>query len=91
MPSHPELLDHLADEFVNDGWSIKRLIRKLMQTEAYARSSSPSTAAKENDPENVWLSRASVRRLQGEAIRDSILAVSGRLDRKMLVLRLPFI
>lgn len=83
MPSHPELLDHLADEFVNDGWSIKRLIRKLMQTEAYARSSSPSTAAKENDPENVWLSRASVRRLQGEAIRDSILAASGRLDRKM--------
>lgn len=82
-PSHPELLDHLADEFVNDGWSVKRLIRKLMLTEAYARSSVPSPEAAEKDPENVLLSRANVRRLQGEAIRDSMLAASGRLDRKM--------
>jgi len=82
-PSHPELLDHLADEFVKDGWSIKRLVRKLMLTDAYARSSSPSTDAVEKDPDNIWLSRANVRRLQGEAIRDSILSTSGRLDRKM--------
>ena len=82
-PSHPELLDHLADEFVKDGWSIKRLIRKLMLTEVYARSSSPSSSASLDDPQNILLSRANVRRLQGEAIRDSILVASGRLDRKM--------
>ena len=82
-PSHPELLDHLADEFVKDGWSIKRLIRKLMLTDAYARSSSPTTSATQQDPENILLSRANVRRLQGEAIRDSMLVASGRLDRKM--------
>ena len=82
-PSHPELLDHLADEFVKDGWSIKRLIRKLMLTEAYRRSSTPSVASRETDPENVFLHRANVRRLQGEAIRDSMLASSGRLDKDM--------
>ena len=54
-----------------------------MLTEAYARSSSPSRTAMETDPENILLSRTNVRRLQGEAIRDSILAASGTLNRKM--------
>ncbi len=83
LPSHPELLDHLASEFVDDGWSIKRLVRKLMLTEAYQRSSRPTVEGNELDPENRLLHRANVRRLQGEAIRDSILASAGSLDRKM--------
>lgn len=88
-PSHPKLLDHLADEFVKDGWSIKRLIRKLMLTEAYARSSSPLSDAAEKDPENILLARANVCRLQGEAIRDAMFAASGRLDRKMFGVSVP--
>lgn len=88
-PSHPELLDHLADEFVNNGWSVKQLIRKLMLTAAYARSSKPSPEAAEQDPDNVWLSRSNVRRLQGEAIRDSMFVASGRLDRKMFGPSIP--
>jgi len=88
-PSHPELLDHLADEFVKDGWSLKRLIRRLMLTDAYARSSTPTSKTSDIDPENIWLSRANVRRLQGEAIRDSILSASGQLDLKMFGRSVP--
>ncbi|QEG22025.1 DUF1553 domain-containing protein [Mariniblastus fucicola] len=82
-PSHPELLDHLADGFVENGWSIKRLVKKILLTDAYQRSSTPSESGQELDPDNVYLSRTNVRRLQGEAIRDSMLAASGRLDKKM--------
>jgi hypothetical protein len=79
-PTHPELLDHLADEFRRDGWSLKRLIRRLVTTRAYLMSSQRNAAAEEQDPANLLLHRASVRRLESEAIRDAILAVSGRLD-----------
>lgn len=84
-PTHPELLDHLAWQFVHeDHWSIKRLLRRLVLTEAFARSSRAATGkAAEIDPANTLLHRMPVRRLEAEAIRDAILAVSGRLDPKL--------
>jgi hypothetical protein len=83
-PSHRELLDSLAVHFVQDqGWSLKALIRGIVLSRAYQMSSRPDDAAAEQaDPDNVLLHRANVRRLEGEAIRDAMLAVSGRLDPK---------
>ena len=82
-PTHPELLDHLATEFVREGWSLKRLIKQITLSSTYQMDSTPSEAGDALDPENLLLHRARIRRLQGEAIRDSILTVSGRLDRSM--------
>ncbi|HUY32672.1 MAG TPA: PSD1 and planctomycete cytochrome C domain-containing protein [Pirellulales bacterium] len=82
-PTHPELLDHLADRFVQNGWSIKRLVRELVVSRAYQLSSRPSGRAIEVDPRNLLLSHGSLRRLEAEAIRDAVLAVSGRLDERM--------
>lgn len=81
-PSHPELLDFLAARFRSElGWSTKKLIREVMLSQTYQMSSQPADArAEELDPENLLLHRANLRRLQGEAIRDALLAVSGRLD-----------
>ncbi|MBZ2180950.1 MAG: PSD1 and planctomycete cytochrome C domain-containing protein [Acidobacteria bacterium] len=79
-PSHPELLDHLAASFVADGWSIKKLIRKLVLSRTYAQASAPQPAGLAADPENRLLWRMSPRRLEGETIRDAMLAVSGQLD-----------
>jgi hypothetical protein len=79
-PTHPELLDHLADRFVRDGWSLKRLIRALVLTRAYRMSSRHDPRSEGLDPENRLLHRMPVRRLEAEPIRDAILAVSGRLD-----------
>jgi len=81
-PTHPELLDYLADRFVKEGWSIKKTIRALVLTRAYRMSSQP-TEADQADPQNLLLHRMRLRRLEGEAIRDSMLSVSGRLDLKM--------
>ncbi|MBI1311516.1 DUF1553 domain-containing protein [bacterium] len=83
QPTHPELLDALASEFINDGWSIKRLIRRLMLTHTWRLSSSVNPAYAESDPENLLWYRAGIRRLEGEVIRDEMLAVSGRLDSTM--------
>jgi hypothetical protein len=83
-PTHPELLDWLADEFANRGWSQKQLIRELVLSRAYQMSSRPDDAESEQvDPANLFWHRANVRRLEGEAIRDCLLAVSGRLDDTM--------
>lgn len=84
-PSHPELLDHLAWQFVHeDAWSMKRMIRRLVLTDTFALSSRAATGrAAERDPENILLHRMRVRRLEGEAIRDAVLAVSGRLDARL--------
>ena len=82
-PTHPELLDYLANEFRRDGWSFKRMIKRLMMTQTYQMDSAKNPAAAEIDPENLYLHRASVRRLQGEAIRDSILKISGELNEQM--------
>lgn len=82
-PSHPELLDFLADGFVREGWSIKKLIRMLANSQAYRMESASSADAAKIDPANRLLSRMPVRRLEAEAIRDSILWVSGQLDGTM--------
>ena len=77
-PTHPELLDYLATEFVADGWSLKRMVRRLVLSSTYRMSSDGPTP--EADAENLLLHKFRVRRLEGESIRDAILAVSGRLD-----------
>jgi len=81
-PSHPELLDHLAATFVEDGWSLKRLIRSLVLSRVYRLDATFVEANFEKDPENVWLWRMSPRRLDAEAIRDAMLATAGKLDLK---------
>jgi hypothetical protein len=78
-PTHPELLDYLADRFVRDGWSVKKLIRTLVLTRTYQMSSCPDRRAEKADPGNLLLHRMRLRRLEGEAIRDAMLAVSGQL------------
>ena len=80
LPSHPELLDFLATEFRKDGWSTKRLIRSVMLSKTYRLSSERSEASELQDPTNTLLHRANIRRLQGEAVRDAILTVSGALN-----------
>jgi hypothetical protein len=79
-PSHPELLDHLASRFVADGWSWKRLLRTIVLSRAYRMSSAPDGKGDEVDPQNVLVHRQNIRRLQGEAIRDAVLRISGRFD-----------
>jgi hypothetical protein len=81
VPSHPELLDWLAADFRDQGWSVKKLIREIVLSQAYQMASQPNDAAAEvKDPNNIWWHRMNVKRLEGEAIRDAVLAVSGRLD-----------
>jgi hypothetical protein len=84
-PSHPALLDHLAAWFVAEGrWSQKALIRRIVTSSTYRQSSASHDARfGEIDPENRLLHRANVRRLEGEAIRDALLAVAGTLDPEM--------
>ena len=82
-PSHAALLDHLAGAFVDDGYSVKQLVRRLVLTRTYQMSSQASPAALETDPSNRLLQHANLRRLDAEAIRDSMLSVSGRLDPTM--------
>ena len=83
-PTHPELLDWLASELVDGGWSLKRLHRLIVTSHAYQQSSRVSNdRAALSDPGNTLLRRQNVRRLEAEAIRDSILTVSGKLSRTM--------
>ena len=79
-PSHPELLDHLALSFVDDGWSVKSLIRDIVTSRSYQISSTFDSTAFTVDPENKLHWRADKRRLDAESLRDSILAISGTLD-----------
>ncbi len=79
-PTHPELLDYLASRFVASGWSIKAMHRLMVHSRAYRMSSRLDPEADRLDPSNELWHRADVRRLEAEAIRDAILAVSGRLD-----------
>jgi hypothetical protein len=84
-PTHPELLDYLAWTFMHeDGWSLKKLHRRIMLSSVYQQSSRDRPECRQRDPENRWLWRANRRRLDLESMRDSLLAVSGRLDPKML-------
>ena len=79
-PSHPDLLDYLAARFVEEGWSIKAMHREVMLSAAYALSTEFSERNYEADPENRLLWRARRRRLDAEALRDSMLYVAGNLD-----------
>lgn len=81
MPTHPELLDWLADTFVKDGWSIKRMHKLIMLSRAYQLASSDDEANLRLDPANDLHWRCARRRLDAESIRDAMLAVSGNLDR----------
>jgi hypothetical protein len=78
-PSHRELLDHLATTFVADGWSIKKLIRRIILSQTYQMSSETDADAK-LDPENRLLSRMNRKRLDAESLRDTVLLVAGQLD-----------
>lgn len=82
-PSHPALLDYLATRFVEEGWSTKKLVRLLVTSAVWRQSSVPDPKAVEIDPENRLWHHYPMRRLEAEAIRDSLLAVSGRLDRTL--------
>ena len=80
---HADLLDHLASQFIHQEWSIKSLIRYIMTSKTYQMSSSihsPQNHVK--DPDNQWFWRQEIRRLDAEAIRDSLLDLSGDLNRK---------
>jgi hypothetical protein len=79
-PSHPELLDYLALRFMQDGWSIKNLVRQIVLSEIYQQSTQGAAATQAVDPDNRLFGRANRRRLEAEAIRDTILQVSGRLS-----------
>src|SRR5207302_1004592 len=79
-PTHPELLDALATQFVRQGWSLKKLIRSLVLSRTYQMSSQGDEAGLASDPGNLWLHHRSLHRLEGEAIRDAMLTVSGRAD-----------
>jgi hypothetical protein len=82
-PSHPELLDYLAARFIEDGWSVKKLHRRIMLSAAYQMSSDISAEAAEQDPGNRLLSHFSRRRLDVEEVRDSMLALDGSIDLTM--------
>ena len=82
-PTHPDLLDYLASRFQAEGWSMKSMIRLLVTSRVFQLDAKPSPEAEDRDPANLLLSHANVRRLEAEAIRDSLLEVSGRLDRTL--------
>ncbi len=81
-PTHPELLDALATEFVRDGWHLKPLVRRIVMSAAYQRSSGYNAESIAADPENRLLWRMHRRRIPAEAIRDAMLAAAGALDRR---------
>ncbi len=82
QPSHPKLLDFLAARFVHTGWSIKSLIRQIVTSRTFRQSSVAEASFREIDPDNRLIHHFPVKRLEAEAIRDTILAVSEGLDRK---------
>lgn len=83
LPSHPELLDYLALQFVEQDWSMKAMIREMVLSETFRQSTSLDPAAQQADPQNLLLHHYPVRRLEAEAIRDAMLATSGQLDLTM--------
>jgi hypothetical protein len=80
-PSHPELLDWLAGEFVTQGWSVKKLHRLILLSSVYQTSAMAEEKSVKADPNNRWLGRTTRRRLDAESLRDAILSVGGKLDR----------
>ena len=82
-PTHPELLDWLAVEFIDNGWDIKRMVKTLVMSRSYQQDSRPTPALRERDPFNQWYARQSRWRLDAELVRDNALAVSGLLVNMM--------
>jgi len=79
VPSHPELLDYLAGEFVKNGWSVKKLVREIVLSRAYGLSSDTPALHRERDPDNRLVWKHTPRRLDAEEMRDAMLLVAGRL------------
>jgi hypothetical protein len=79
-PTHPELLDYLAGEFIEQGWSLKKLHREIVLSAVYRQASDDRADAARVDPQNTWLWKTNRRRLDFEATRDALLAVAGRLE-----------
>ena len=79
-PTHPELLDWMAVRFVENGWSVKQLHRLLMNSATYRQSSQVSDIQQQLDPDNAWISRMPLRRMEGEVLHDSLLQIAGRLN-----------
>lgn len=83
-PTHPELLDWLAGEFIRGGWRLKPLVRRIVESSVYQQTASPPAAlvacAAKSDPDGHWLWHQRLRRLESEMVRDSLLAVGGQLD-----------
>src|SRR5262249_36149452 len=82
-PTHPELLDWVAAEFVERGWRLKELHRLILTSAAYRQSARQDAAKLRLDPDNRLLGRMALRRLEAEAVRDAVLAVSGALYRRL--------
>jgi hypothetical protein len=82
-PTHPALVDWLAAEFMENGWSMKHLHRLIVTSSVYRTDSTSDPASASKDPDNRWLWRINARRMEAEAVRDSLLAVSGQLDRTL--------
>ncbi len=79
-PSHPELLDHLAILFIDSGWSVKTVIREIVNSRSYRIDTAYNANYHAKDPDNTLLWRANRRRLDAEVVRDSMLSISGKLD-----------
>ena len=79
-PSHPQLLDHLAISFRENGWSTKQMIRQIVTSRVYQQACQSPTDISDVDPENRFLSRQNQRRLEAESIRDAMLVASGQID-----------
>ena len=90
-PTHPELLDWLASEFVDSGWSVKYLHRLILNSSTYRQSSADRPAARAIDPENRLLWRMNFRRLELEPMRDNLLTVTGQLDARQGGLAMPLL
>ena len=81
-PTHPELLDWLAVEFIESGWNVRHMVKLIVMTDAYRRSSTPTADQRKLDPENRYFARQARWRLEAEFVRDNALAISGLLSRK---------
>ena len=82
-PTHPDLLDWLAVDLIQNGWKLKRLHKLIMTSAVYMQRSHADDRRNRIDPKNIWHWRRTPRRLEAEAIRDAMLAISGQLDRRM--------
>jgi hypothetical protein len=83
VPTHPQLLDWLSRDLIENGWDVRRLLRMLVLSSTYRQSAVVAKAVRDDDPRNIWLGRGPGQRLSAEMIRDNALAVSGLLDKQL--------